>query len=95
MGFSHNVEPILNEEEFNDEDAQVQGEIESFEIKRRFLLRDKALAEKDLQYLDEAQQLLLEKSRKVKGKAPLVDDGGSIRAPFIPRSVQYPGGRSQ
>ncbi|KAL6984586.1 hypothetical protein U1Q18_017962 [Sarracenia purpurea var. burkii] len=95
MGLSQNVEATLNEEEVNDEDAQVQGEIESFEIKRRSLLRDKALAKKDLQYLDEAQQLLLEKIRKANVKAPLVDEGGPIRTSFIPRSVQFLGGRFQ
>ncbi|KAL6992020.1 hypothetical protein U1Q18_010133, partial [Sarracenia purpurea var. burkii] len=43
-----NVEAISNEEETNDKDEQEQGELESFEIKRRSLLRDKAPAEKDL-----------------------------------------------
>ncbi|KAL7003507.1 hypothetical protein U1Q18_004661 [Sarracenia purpurea var. burkii] len=90
-----NVEAILNEEVTNDEDEQEQGELESFEIKRRSLLRDKALAEKDLQYLDEAHQQFLEKSRKAKGKAPLVDEGGPNRDQFIPRSVQFQGGRFQ
>ncbi|KAL6966755.1 hypothetical protein U1Q18_032548 [Sarracenia purpurea var. burkii] len=49
----------------------------------------------DLQHLDEAHQVLLEKSHKAKGKAPMVDEGAPIRAPFVPRSVQVPGGRFQ
>ncbi|KAL6962874.1 hypothetical protein U1Q18_037836 [Sarracenia purpurea var. burkii] len=93
-GFALNVEAILNEDEVNDDDQEC-GELETIVIKRRSLLRDKALAEKELEYLEEAQQQHLEKIRKAKGKAPIEDTGGPPRAPFIPRQVQSQGGRFQ
>ncbi|KAL6979421.1 hypothetical protein U1Q18_021087 [Sarracenia purpurea var. burkii] len=74
---------------------KVQEELESFEIKRKALLRDKALAEMDLQHLEEAHQVLLERNRKAKGKASLVEDDAPIRAPVVPSSVQVRGGRFQ
>ncbi|KAL6984452.1 hypothetical protein U1Q18_017830 [Sarracenia purpurea var. burkii] len=49
----------------------------------------------DSQHLEEAHQAVLEKSRKAKGKAPLVEDDAPIRAPFVPRSIQVCGGRFQ
>ncbi|KAL7002146.1 hypothetical protein U1Q18_003299 [Sarracenia purpurea var. burkii] len=64
-GFALNVEAILNEYEVNDDDQEC-GELETIVIKRRSLLRDKALAEKELEYLEEAQQQHLEKIRKAK-----------------------------
>ncbi|KAL6972137.1 hypothetical protein U1Q18_031826 [Sarracenia purpurea var. burkii] len=94
-GFTHNVEEILNEDEDDNVDTQVQGEIDTFEIKKRSLLRDKALAEQELQYLEEAQQCHMDEIRKAKGKAPMEASGDPIRAPFIPRQVQFQSGRFQ